>query len=566
MIMYGLAHEELMFWDVPMSVNVRPRLENTRLGRVTISGGQLSIQEIIVQLQWIVPDDSYEWDVVRVEDNVYRVNFPSKMDLVRVQHFGRFNVPNSEIFMTFDFWKKSVEPIWRAQDVWVRVYDLPTSVLDDFLALWALGNLFGKTRDIDMVFTRANDVLRILITCLDPSLIPANMDIRVLDDFYRFRFEVEGLQAAPLADIVMNDANNGEGDMEHDGQNGNTEHTDDQFGTSENTQDGMADEGGKSTSVQGQTLAISPIKFGVAGFEKIVNGEVWSCVPKSANVTFSTCIDETLKNTCARLFDTPVSVENDEQIQGAKLSVDAAPYLSAVVDNSDIGIIAEDYSRAQPNIHGFTPTKDQSLIGGVSDDNVSSPLLTGSTPVGLQKVQPFVFKHAIHNEIDTSGTNLTGLPKGLGEYTDECMSSPLISVSTPVGIQKVQPVVYTHTLHDDFDTSDSNLSCLLKGLGESTVARVSSPMLSVSTPVGVQKVHPTVCLNTLQDEMETSGTNFSFLPKGLGESSIYKPTMSEVINFGGIQPSSAMGMRSSDRLRAQPNADATQMERAMMIA
>jgi hypothetical protein len=60
--------------------------------------------------------------------------------------------------MTFDFWKKSVEPIWRAQDVWVRVYDLPTPVLDDFLALWALGNLFGKTRDIDMVFTRANDV------------------------------------------------------------------------------------------------------------------------------------------------------------------------------------------------------------------------------------------------------------------------------------------------------------------------------------------------------------------------------------------------------------------------
>jgi hypothetical protein len=42
--------------------------------------------------------------------------------------------------------------------------------------------------------------------------------------------------------------------------------------------------------------------------------------------------------------------------------------------------------------------------------------------------------------------------------------------------------------------------------------------------------------------------------------------MSEVINFGEIQPSSAMGMRSSDRLRAQPNADATQMERAMMIA
>jgi hypothetical protein len=127
------------------------------MGRVTVSGGQLTIPEIITQLQWIVPEDNYQWDVVMVEENVYRVNFPSKMDLVRVQHFGRFNVPNSQVFMTFDFWTRNVEPSWRAEDVWVRVHDLPSPVLDDFLALWALGTLFGKTKDIDMAFTRAND-------------------------------------------------------------------------------------------------------------------------------------------------------------------------------------------------------------------------------------------------------------------------------------------------------------------------------------------------------------------------------------------------------------------------
>jgi hypothetical protein len=55
MAMYGLAHEELMFWDTPLSDSVRPRLENTHIGRVTISRGQL----------------------------------------VRVQHCGRFNVPNT---------------------------------------------------------------------------------------------------------------------------------------------------------------------------------------------------------------------------------------------------------------------------------------------------------------------------------------------------------------------------------------------------------------------------------------------------------------------------------------
>jgi hypothetical protein len=58
------------------------------------------------------------------------------------------------------------------------------------------------------------------------------------------------------------------------------------------------------------------------------------------------------------------------------------------------------------------------------------------------------------------------------------------------------------------------------------------------------------------------------MPKVQGNptSTLPKTSMTEVINFGGIQPSSAMGLRSSNRLRAQPNADDTQMERAMMIA
>jgi hypothetical protein len=43
-----------------------------------------------------------------------------------------------------------------------------------------------------MTFTRAHDVLRIGTSCLDPSLIPKQMDIRIKEDFYRVRFEVEG--------------------------------------------------------------------------------------------------------------------------------------------------------------------------------------------------------------------------------------------------------------------------------------------------------------------------------------------------------------------------------------
>jgi hypothetical protein len=34
---YGLGHEDLAFWELPLSAGVRPRVENTRLGRVKIT-------------------------------------------------------------------------------------------------------------------------------------------------------------------------------------------------------------------------------------------------------------------------------------------------------------------------------------------------------------------------------------------------------------------------------------------------------------------------------------------------------------------------------------------------
>jgi hypothetical protein len=93
--------------------------------------------------------------------------------------------------------------------------------------MWAIGDVFGKTKDLDIVFTRANKVLRILVTCLDPTLIPNTWDLKVKNDFFRLRFEVEGLQRPPPADVVMTD-NSKEDDEGADGngQSGNASHGD----------------------------------------------------------------------------------------------------------------------------------------------------------------------------------------------------------------------------------------------------------------------------------------------------------------------------------------------------
>jgi hypothetical protein len=130
-----------------------------------------------------------------MEDNVFRVNFPSRSDLVKAQHFGKFYVPRTQITLSFDFWRKDVEPVWTAEEVWVRFRGLPPFALDEILALWAFGDIFGETTDIDLPFTRANNVLRICISCLDPALIPASLDVKIRNDFFRLRFEGEGFKA-----------------------------------------------------------------------------------------------------------------------------------------------------------------------------------------------------------------------------------------------------------------------------------------------------------------------------------------------------------------------------------
>jgi hypothetical protein len=82
------------------------------------------------------------------------------------------------------------------------MHGLPSNALDDYLSLWALVGMFGKTLDIDMAFTRKNEVLRIQILCLNPSLIHDRKDILIKDGFYKLRFEVEG--RSKVTDVGIN--------------------------------------------------------------------------------------------------------------------------------------------------------------------------------------------------------------------------------------------------------------------------------------------------------------------------------------------------------------------------
>ena len=101
-------------------------------------------------------------------------------------------------------------------EVWVHVSGLPSDIRSDYLALWEVGTLFGKTLDVDMAYTRKNKVLRIKIGCLDHRLIPASTDMFIRRGFYKLLFEVEIDERSQ--EVKMVDANN-----DFDGDNGDNQ-------------------------------------------------------------------------------------------------------------------------------------------------------------------------------------------------------------------------------------------------------------------------------------------------------------------------------------------------------
>ena len=124
-IVHGLINEGLMFYEQPTSDSYKPKIDNVRLARLTVTCGELSIPQIVTQLQRLVPWDQFHWDVQQVGHNVFKVPFPSKSELERLAVFGTFRVPNQKCEITVVPWVATVEPMEMLPQKWIRVYGIP---------------------------------------------------------------------------------------------------------------------------------------------------------------------------------------------------------------------------------------------------------------------------------------------------------------------------------------------------------------------------------------------------------------------------------------------------------
>ncbi|KAM0890125.1 hypothetical protein ACQ4PT_027254 [Festuca glaucescens] len=206
--MYGLSRDDLLFFDFPKTDGLRSRHDSSKNGRIRVKGGSLSVQQIIKELSFFV-SGKHPWDIVQMEEHLFSFVYPSKSDKARLKNFNDLKVDDCECTIFFEDGTDQDLDSWHSKEAWVRVYGCPKELRDEYLALFAVGSLIGKAKKVDMEFTRAGEVARMLVQVLNPDLILDEVEHYFDGEGYRIRFEVEGRAPHQPADLETED-------LEHD--------------------------------------------------------------------------------------------------------------------------------------------------------------------------------------------------------------------------------------------------------------------------------------------------------------------------------------------------------------
>ena len=166
-IVYGVARECLTFFETPKSDNLRLKNDSGKVGRIRITGGSMTKQQVLKELEWLVPGE-HQWYISAHGEHAFRVVFPTKADLVRLKKIKFIEVEESHCMMYFEDWVSRKLDKWGLYDIWVRVSGCPETLCRDYLALFAVGSLVGKTKEVDMKFTREHGIVRARIDCACP--------------------------------------------------------------------------------------------------------------------------------------------------------------------------------------------------------------------------------------------------------------------------------------------------------------------------------------------------------------------------------------------------------------
>ncbi|KAM0832292.1 hypothetical protein ACQ4PT_064981 [Festuca glaucescens] len=97
-ISYGVSRNELIFHEIPASSDVTLRHDSGKVGKISVTDGILSPQEVVKELEWIIPGN-HQWDLTPTDDGAFKAIFPSKADLARMTKIINVLVPGTSMYL-----------------------------------------------------------------------------------------------------------------------------------------------------------------------------------------------------------------------------------------------------------------------------------------------------------------------------------------------------------------------------------------------------------------------------------------------------------------------------------
>jgi hypothetical protein len=486
---------------LPHNKDMKQKNDSGKVGRVRITGGSMSIQQLLMEFEWLVPGD-HQWDITPVGNDAFRVVFPTKADLVRMRRLKPVDVQGTSITMHFEDWTSKRLDKWGIYDIWIRVLGLPDTLCRDYLGLFGVGSLVGKTKEVDMKFTREHGIACMRIDCTNPQLIPRYLDHFYDGEGFGIEFHVEALDGSVVpAGFADQDDEDAGDDTKNEGHDSKADESfsKDKGENTEKTEDDVVDEQHKDkTNSEDMVEAVEYVQFG-------------SVVDHNCGSLNYPVLSPTRHGTRSvpskKWYEI---VEEDE----AELT-QSAPLLK--VNSKDaMQMFRESFQQTSPS-------------AAAANSHVSLPRQPGILePLPRQ----------------TAMAEILAVP---GSPFSRVSTSPVNSVVSPFGSQAQQQVQAANHVEE----------CISPHTPRPLLNAAVLPHTSQASVEALNNSRSAAMMNVVTDSEPTRGTGVF-----LGG----RYSREEVIAFGGIPESAVLGVRTSERIKAQPNADATQLERAQSHA
>ncbi|KAG2615578.1 hypothetical protein PVAP13_3NG051100 [Panicum virgatum] len=190
---YGSASQGLGFYHVEVSESSPSQWLNlSNCGVVHVLSGQISLVELEKELADIYCKD-WPWQIRELEPGSFLVRFPPHRKVADMKNYSSVGLRKPGVQIEILEWVGEAVPLEELQDVWVQIRGIPPKWCD-WSVFAQISSGFGLLLEVDWptIFKSFYEVVRVKISCRNPSKIPLERLFEMKKKLYIIAFTVEG--------------------------------------------------------------------------------------------------------------------------------------------------------------------------------------------------------------------------------------------------------------------------------------------------------------------------------------------------------------------------------------